>query len=145
MIRRPQGSKRTCTLFPYTPLFRSYAIFSCKPNACVNPTGVMEPTTWQALSAMLLVERSGFGLNELLGACLVATSHNVFEQRPSIDLDWVAIRSPTGMKALTLIQTERAPGRERVRTDAENTGVAGSEKTTKRGTLSGQGRHEIEQ
>src|SRR5690606_15605135 len=27
----------------------------------------MEPTTWQALSAMLLVERSGFGLNELLG------------------------------------------------------------------------------
>src|SRR5690606_2438000 len=28
---------------------------------------VAEPTTWQALSAMLLVERSKFGLNELLG------------------------------------------------------------------------------
>ena len=37
------------------------------PNARVKPTCVAEPTTWQAFSAMLLVERSKFGLNELLG------------------------------------------------------------------------------
>lgn len=30
----------------------------------------MEPTSWQALPAMRLVERSGFGLNALLDACL---------------------------------------------------------------------------
>src|SRR3546814_484579 len=38
---------------------------------------VVEPTTWQALPAMLLVERSGFGLNELLGAKPGAVSHEL--------------------------------------------------------------------
>ena len=36
------------------------------PNARVKPTCVAQPATWQALPAMLLVERSRFGLNELL-------------------------------------------------------------------------------
>src|SRR3546814_20599397 len=31
------------------------------------PRRVVEPSTWQALPAMCLVERSGFGLNALLG------------------------------------------------------------------------------
>src|SRR3546814_9130285 len=39
-----------------------------KPNTTLNPSCVVDRTTWQALPAMLLVERSGFGLNELLGA-----------------------------------------------------------------------------
>ena len=33
----------------------------------------MEPSTWQASPAMCLVERSGFGLNALLGRCCRAT------------------------------------------------------------------------
>ena len=37
------------------------------PNTLVKPTCVAEPNTWQALSDMCLVERSRFGLNDLLG------------------------------------------------------------------------------
>ena len=40
------------------------------PNARVKPTCVVEPKSWQAFSAMTLVERSKFGLNELLGGQL---------------------------------------------------------------------------
>src|SRR3546814_19672851 len=43
----------------------------------LNPTCVVEPTTWQALSATLLVERSGFGLNELLCAVPRATHAHI--------------------------------------------------------------------
>src|SRR3546814_11584223 len=42
-------------------------IFALRPNARVKPTCVVEPKPWQAFSAMALVERSKFGLNELLG------------------------------------------------------------------------------
>jgi hypothetical protein len=38
-------------------------------NSCINPTRVAEQTHWQALSAILFVERNEFGLNELLGRC----------------------------------------------------------------------------
>src|SRR3546814_19171873 len=33
-----------------------YAMFSCKPNALVNPTCEWEPKTWQDLSTLVLVE-----------------------------------------------------------------------------------------
>jgi hypothetical protein len=36
-------------------------------NAQVKPTRVAEQTAWQALPAMLFVERNEFGLNALLG------------------------------------------------------------------------------
>src|SRR3546814_18958565 len=47
-------------------------IFALRPNARVKPTCVVEPKPWQAFSAMALVERSKFGLNELLGGTLVS-------------------------------------------------------------------------
>ena len=37
------------------------------PNAQIKPTRVAEKTAWQAVSAMLFVERHEFGLNALLG------------------------------------------------------------------------------
>ena len=41
---------------------------SMRPNAGIKPTRVAEQTAWQAVPAMLFVERHEFGLNELLGA-----------------------------------------------------------------------------
>ena len=38
-----------------------------RSNTRVKPKRVVEVKTWQAFSAMFLPERSGFGLNELLG------------------------------------------------------------------------------
>jgi hypothetical protein len=37
------------------------------PNASIKPTRVAEQTAWQAVPAMLFVERHEFGLNALLG------------------------------------------------------------------------------
>src|SRR3546814_18727641 len=73
MLRRPPRSTRTDTLFPYTTLFRS-------------PTCVVEPTTWQALPAMLLVERSGFGLNELLDRAPITGTAACLEQQAAASI-----------------------------------------------------------
>jgi hypothetical protein len=42
-------------------------IFILPPNTQVKPTRVAEQTAWQAVPAMLFVERHEFGLNVLLG------------------------------------------------------------------------------
>jgi hypothetical protein len=46
------------------------------PNAQVKPTRVAEKTAWQAVPAMLIVERHEFGLNAMLG--LVAIERGRF-------------------------------------------------------------------
>src|SRR3546814_20492365 len=48
MIRRPPGSTRTDTLFPYTTLFRSAALYVFG-DTCFSPTGArsLEPRRWR--------------------------------------------------------------------------------------------------
>src|SRR3546814_18594871 len=46
------------------------------PNDRVNQTCVVEPSTWHALPAMLLVERSAFGLYALLGRAALSSNRN---------------------------------------------------------------------
>src|SRR3546814_3665743 len=65
MIRRPQRSTRTDTLFPYTTLFRS-------PPSPGSPTAAW----WQAMSAARPTWRSEEHTSELQS--LMRTSHAVF-------------------------------------------------------------------
>src|SRR3546814_20703650 len=80
-----------------------------KPNTTLNPSCVVDRSTWQALPAMLLVERSGFGLNELLGAKPGAVSHELLtcEKRQA------AIQAPAEQRrqpdnwAVAIVQVNR--------------------------------------
>ena len=55
------------------------------PNAGVKPNRVAQVTAWQALSATVLPERSGIGLNELLDLALDAS-----EAEFDVGGDWLA-------------------------------------------------------
>src|SRR3546814_12253531 len=70
---------------------------------------VVEPTTWQALPAMLLVERSGFGLNELLGTKPGAVSHELLtcEKRQAAIPAPAAQRSQQDHWAFAIVEVTR--------------------------------------
>src|SRR3546814_6124320 len=52
----------------------------------VCSSDLVEPTTWQALPAMLLVERSGFGLNELLDRAPITGTAACLEQQAAASI-----------------------------------------------------------
>src|SRR3546814_14102005 len=55
-------------------------------NSVFHSTSVVEPTTWQVLPAMLLVERSGFGLNELLDLAPITGTAACLEQQAAASI-----------------------------------------------------------
>ena len=56
-----------CGVINFTAAFEAGIAGNLRPNARVKPRRAVERNTWQALPAMWFAERSGFGLNDLLG------------------------------------------------------------------------------
>src|SRR5690606_8953733 len=68
-----------------------------RPNTEVKPRRVVEQSTWQAVPAMWFAERSGFGLNALLGAhadALQTARHSIADWHPSvITIDLIVVKA----------------------------------------------------
>jgi hypothetical protein len=63
----PQWGQVSAMVMDLSDLGTAYGMLLMRPNAGIKPTCVVQATAWQAFSATPLPERSGFGLNELLG------------------------------------------------------------------------------
>src|SRR3546814_9781459 len=68
MIRRPPGSTRTDTLFPYTTLFRSVACSQlwhrAKPAPVCDPSGVFADCAWAGRTSTACGARTSGGRSE---------------------------------------------------------------------------------